>query len=106
MKIARRAEEAYVYDQGLEAGEQIGEHDGELNMLFKLVSDHTIDINTAAEKSRLTPRSLKRNWRKPGTISKKIRCLNKCTVKNPLYQFFTGIADFLILSNSLFIRPQ
>ena len=74
IKLDRKAEDAYVYDQGLEAGEQIGrqmgeqigKQAGELNMLFKLVSDHTIDLNTAAEKSGLTPQEFEEKLAEAG----------------------------------------
>ena len=53
-RMDRKSEDAYVYDQGKEAGEQIGIEMGRQEILFELVLNGKLDIDTAAESCGMT----------------------------------------------------
>ena len=59
-KLDRKSEDAYVYDQGKEAGEQIGMErgieQGKQDVLFDLVQKGKLDVETAAETCGITPK--------------------------------------------------
>ena len=51
-----KSEDAYVYDQGKEAGEQLGMERGREALLLELVLSGNLDVDTAAEKCGITPK--------------------------------------------------
>ncbi len=63
-KLDRKSEDAYVYDQGKEAGEQIGMErgieqgieQGKQDVLLDLVQKGKLDVETAAETCGITPK--------------------------------------------------
>ena len=59
-KMDRKSEDAYVYDQGKEAGEQIGMErgieQGKQEVLLDLVQKGKLDVETAAETCGITPK--------------------------------------------------
>ena len=59
-KLDRKSEDAYVYDQGKEAGEQIGMErgieQGKQEVLLDLVQKGKLDVETAAETCGITPK--------------------------------------------------
>ena len=59
-KMDRKSEDAYVYDQGKEAGEQIGMERGmecgKQAVLIDLVQKGKLDVDTAAETCGITPK--------------------------------------------------
>lgn len=55
-KLDRKSEDAYVYDQGKEAGEQIGIERGKQEVLLDLVQKGKLDVETAAETCGITPK--------------------------------------------------
>ncbi|MDD7178161.1 MAG: hypothetical protein SPG09_02315 [Lachnospiraceae bacterium] len=55
-KMDRKSEDAYVYDQGKEAGEQIGIEQGKQEVLLDLVQKGKLDVKTAAETCGITPK--------------------------------------------------
>ena len=55
-KMDRKSEDAYVYDQGKEAGEQIGRE----NLLLDLVLKGKLDAETAAEMCGITPKDFEK----------------------------------------------
>ena len=63
-KLDRKSEDAYVYDQGKEAGEQIGMErgieqgieQGKQDVLLDLVQQGKLDVETAAETCGITPK--------------------------------------------------
>ena len=59
-KLDRKSEDAYVYDQGKEAGEQIGMErgieQGKQEVLLDLVQKGKLDVDTAAETCGITPK--------------------------------------------------
>ena len=79
-KMERKAEDAYVYDQGKqkgwqegrqegeqigqERGERIGMERGQQMMLFKLVADGKLDLQTASEQSGMTEEEFIRKMEK------------------------------------------
>ena len=89
-RMDRRAEDAYVYDQGKqegerigrergeqigqergeqigqERGERIGQERGQQIMLFKLVANGNIDLQTASEQSGMTEAEFERKMEEAG----------------------------------------
>lgn len=73
-RMDRRAEDAYVYDQGKQEGrqeggqegEQIGLERGKQIMLFKLVANGNIDLQTASEQSGMTEAEFERKMEEAG----------------------------------------
>ncbi|MDD6290792.1 MAG: Rpn family recombination-promoting nuclease/putative transposase [Lachnospiraceae bacterium] len=85
-RMDRKAEDAYVYDQGKqegrqegerigqergeqigqERGERIGQERGQQIMLFKLVANGNIDLQTASEQSGMTEPEFKRKMEEAG----------------------------------------
>ena len=61
-RMDRKAEDAYVYDQGKQEGRQ----EGELSMLFKLVAHGKLDLQTAAEQSGMTEEEFGREMERVG----------------------------------------
>ena len=55
-RMDRKSEDAYVYDQGKEAGEQLGMERGREALLLELVLSGNLDVDTAAEKCGITPK--------------------------------------------------
>ncbi|MCI7129302.1 MAG: hypothetical protein MSA09_01815 [Lachnospiraceae bacterium] len=59
-RMDRKSEDAYVYNQGKEAGEQLGMERGiEIGkeaLLMELVLSGNLDVDTAAEKCGITPK--------------------------------------------------
>ena len=59
-KMDRKSEDAYVYEQGKEAGEQIGMErgieQGKQEVLLDLVQKGKLDVETAAETCGITPK--------------------------------------------------
>ena len=55
-RMDRKSEDAYVYDQGKEAGEQLGMERGREALLMELVLSGNLDVDTAAEKCGITPK--------------------------------------------------
>ena len=73
-RMDRKAEDAYVYDQGKQEGrqegrqegEQIGLERGKQIMLFKLVANGNIDLQTASEQSGMTEAEFERKMEEAG----------------------------------------
>ena len=73
-RMDRRAEDAYVYDKGKQEGERIGQERGEYIgqergqqiMLFKLVANGNIDLQTASEQSGMTEEEFQRKMEEAG----------------------------------------
>ena len=63
-KMDRKSEDAYVYDQGKEAGEQIGMErgieQGKQEVLLDLVQKGKLDVKTAAETCGITPKEFQK----------------------------------------------
>ncbi|MDD5803168.1 MAG: PD-(D/E)XK nuclease family transposase [Clostridia bacterium] len=62
----RKSEDAYVYDQGKQEGELVGQQRGEQVMLFKLVANGSIDLHTASEQSGMTEEEFKEKMTEAG----------------------------------------
>ena len=73
-RMDRKSEDAYVYDQGKEAGEQLGIERGmemgKQEVLFELVLNGKLDMDTAAETCGITPKEFQQ---KMAEISDKVQ---------------------------------